>query len=90
MALTTDDVKTIEGLLEKQRADIREDIRTATSGQNRMISQGFADLKAVMEQTYVKREEFEEKYNELQNEFEDLAKRIDKRLEKLEQGIVTS
>lgn len=42
---------------------------------NRM-AQGFADLKAVMENTYVSREEFEQVKEELQNEVDDLRQQM--------------
>jgi predicted nuclease with TOPRIM domain len=85
MALTKDDLQaigTVVGtLIEKQvRPIVKEEIRAALTTQNKLIEQGFADLKAVMEHTYVNREEFEERYHELQNEVDDLRERI-KRLE---------
>jgi hypothetical protein len=44
--------------------------------QSKSMAQHFADLKAVMEHTYVNREEFEERYSELQNEVDDLRKEV--------------
>ena len=50
------------------------DKRFIAQGKN--IAQGFTDLKAVMENTYVSREEFEQVKEDLQNEVDELRKEL--------------
>jgi hypothetical protein len=72
--------KRVGTLLEQQvRPIVKEEIRAAIT-QTKVIEAGFANRKEVMQNTYVNREEFEERYHELQNEVDDLRERI-KRLE---------
>lgn len=62
--------------LNKGVAQVRNEMQEGFAKQNQSRERHFQDLKAVMEQTYVKREEFEERYNELQSEVDDLRKEV--------------
>lgn len=73
MGLTKDDLQAIG---ETVRPIVKAEIRAALAEQNKMMAQGFADLKAVMENTYVSREEFEQVKAELQNEVDELKKQV--------------
>ena len=73
MTLTKEDLQAIG---EAVRPIVKTEIRMAMTEQNKMIAQGFTDLKAVMENTYVSREEFEQVKEELQNEVDDLKKQV--------------
>jgi polyhydroxyalkanoate synthesis regulator phasin len=84
MALTKDDLQAIgtvvSTLIEKQvRPMVKEEIRVALIEQNKFIAKNFDGMKVLMEQTYVKREEFEE----LQNELDDLRKQVQELQRKL-------
>ena len=72
MGLTKADIQLLKGMFTEQMREI--DKRFIMQGKS--IVQGFTDLKAVMENTYVSREEFEQVKAELQNEVDDLKKQV--------------
>lgn len=80
MAFTKEDKLTLKSLFTEQKTNMlsemdkrfthqMEEIDKRFLTQGKSIAQGFADLKAVMENTYVSREE-------LQNEVDDLKKQV--------------
>ena len=87
MAITQTDKQTLKSLLNEQKnsllaamdnrfADQMGEIDKRFLAQGKSMVQGFTDLKAVMENTYVSREEFEQVKEELQNEVDDLKKQV--------------
>jgi polyhydroxyalkanoate synthesis regulator protein len=92
MGLTKDDIQRLQGAVrevvrEEVTHIVEEKLQTAEKrlisamdrrfmAQSKSMAQGFADLKAVMENTYVSREEFEQVKEELQNEVDDLKKQV--------------
>jgi hypothetical protein len=94
MALTHDDVKAIgeavrpivkeeigQAIENIVRPLVKAEMQAAFTQQNSFIGKHFEDMKLLMEQSYVKREEFEA----LQNEVDDLRKEI----KRLKQGLHT-
>jgi hypothetical protein len=91
MTLQKDDLQAIgelvSALIEKQvRPLVKEEVRSALADQNKLIERNFADLKEVMQETYVRRDEFDEKYNDLQNEVDDLRKEVNTLKQRLAQA----
>src|SRR5215210_7580005 len=87
MTFTQADKQTLKSLLNEQKTsllaamdnrfiDQMSEIDKRFSAQGKSMVQGFTDLKAVMENTYVSREEFEQVKEDLQNEVDDLKKQV--------------
>jgi hypothetical protein len=87
MTFTQADKQTLKSLLNEQKtsllaamdnrfADQMSEIDKRFIAQGKSMAQGFTDLKAVMENTYVSREEFEQVKEDLQNEVDDLKKQV--------------
>jgi uncharacterized protein YceH (UPF0502 family) len=88
MTLTQNDLQAIGSvvstLIEKQvRPLVKEEIRAAITEQNKFLAHSFADLKAIMEHSYVSREEFEQVKEELQTEVDDLRQQVQELKHKL-------
>lgn len=87
MTFTQADKQTLKSLLNEQKTSLLSEMDKRFRGQmneidkrfitqGKSIAQGFTDLKAVMENTYVSRGEFEQVKEELQNEVDDLKKQV--------------
>jgi len=76
MAFTQADKQTLKSLLNAQKTSIISELDKRFLTQGKSIAQGFTDLKAVIENTYVSREEFEQVREELQNEVDGLKKQV--------------
>jgi vacuolar-type H+-ATPase subunit D/Vma8 len=74
--IVRDEVSGVETRLRKEIRGVREAVKAGFAAQNQFMARSFTDVKDVMQQTYVNREEFEEKYTELQNEVDDLRKEV--------------
>jgi uncharacterized protein YceH (UPF0502 family) len=88
MTLTQHDLQAIGRVvsttIEQQvRPLVKEEIRAALTEQNQFLAHSFADLKAIMEHSYVSREEFEQVKEDLQTEVDDLRKELQQLKHKL-------
>jgi polyhydroxyalkanoate synthesis regulator phasin len=81
MRLSKDDLQAIGTVVDEKLKGTEQRLVTEMArqftGQNKLSDRHFADLKVLMENSYVSREEFEQvKEDYLQNEVDDLKKQV--------------